>query len=56
MTKRLAALTLGLQVVLLWAAPAFAGVVVPHVPEPASAGLFAAGAAAVIYLRRRLRK
>ncbi|HUK10317.1 MAG TPA: PEP-CTERM sorting domain-containing protein [Stellaceae bacterium] len=42
----------------LLATPAFAGVdgVVPHIPEPASVGLFVTGAAAVIYLRQRLRK
>ena len=41
--------------IALFATPAFAGAV-PHIPEPASVGLFVTGAAAVIYLRQRLRK
>jgi hypothetical protein len=54
-TKPMGLLALSLQALLLSAIPAFAGATA-HVPEPASIGLFVTGAAAVLYLRKRLRK
>jgi len=48
----------GTALILFAIAPALAGtgIAVVHVPEPSSMGLFAAGAVAVVYLRKRLRK